>query len=295
MAVDFDKTIAPSVTRVNDYLIDPRELKPDPILNGRVELPDIEKFKNDFRNPAIGQLQPITIKKVDGAPIIVDGVSRWRAALELTEAGEGPANGVFKLQCRYFYAKNAVDYFIATIKGNIRNEPKPEDDAHNVSILVHNFNMSEEDVAANVYQRRTADNKPDVGWVRECLALNNLTPEGLEALKSGKVKGIKAAVALSKLNAKVQRDKLKRLGDGEKLTVAAIKRDDSAPRTEPTAGPSADAPASQERKKPRSVGACIDLVQQYINMDLPSYVCTLPCAEAVHKILGELYDEMSGN
>ena len=166
--------------------------------------------------------------------------------------------------------------------------------SHNVSILVHNFGMSEEDVAANVYQRKTADDKPDTAWVRECLALNNLTPEAMTALKEGKVKGIKAAVALSKLTAKIQREKLHSLADGQKLTVAAIKRDDSAPPTETTANGHASAPASQKPHKPRTAAECQAIVQRYLDSELPSYFGQMSCTDAVRRVLGEVYDEMSG-
>ena len=44
MAQDvFNKEDFPGISRINSYLADPRELKPDPVLNGRVELPDVEK------------------------------------------------------------------------------------------------------------------------------------------------------------------------------------------------------------------------------------------------------------
>lgn len=305
MAVEFDKTIAPSATRVNDYLLDPRELRPDPVLNGRVELPDIEKFKKDFRNPKIGQIQPITIKKVDGAPVIVDGVSRWRAALELTEAGEGPFNGIFKLQCRYFYAKNPVDYFIATIKANIRNEPKHEDNAHNVALLIHNFNMTEEDVAIEVYSRTTSDGKPDIAWVKECLAINDLTPEGLEALKTGKLKDVKAAVALSKLTAKIQREKLKSVPDGAKLTAGTIKRS-TPPNGSGTAASAAALNKNgsdpltvaefrnhgNSERKIRTVSDFRKLVEEYLEMDIPERIKGFTCENAVRKILSDLLDEL---
>ena len=230
MAVEFDKELVPSASRINIYLISPFEMKPDADLNGRVDLPSIKKFEDDFRNPTVGQLEPIIIKKVDGYPVIVDGVGRWRAACNISNAKEGPhEGGVFKLQCRYFVAKSPLDYFIATVKANIRNETKPADDAHNVSIFLHNFNLSEEDIAGRIYGRFTADGKPDVKWVRDMAALSNLTAEGLEALKAGTLKP-KSAIALAGMTAKIQKEKLKKLAAGEKLTVAAIKRkDDTAP------------------------------------------------------------------
>ena len=111
----FNQSLVPSETVYDGRLLDPREMRPDPVLNGRVELPEIDKFYADFLNPKIGQLQPITIKKVDGLPIIVDGVTRWRAALKITEEGQGYKDGVFMLKCQYFVAKSPVDYFVATI------------------------------------------------------------------------------------------------------------------------------------------------------------------------------------
>jgi ParB-like chromosome segregation protein Spo0J len=201
-------------------MIDPRHLKLDPVLNGRVELPDVTKFEADFRNPKIGQIQPITVrKKSDGYAYIVDGVSRWRAALNVTkEKGGTFDDGVFMLRCRYFVGSDS-DCFIATIKANIRNEPKPEDDAHNISILIHNFSMEEEDVAGRIYGRYTIDNKPDVKWLRDRLALCDLTPEGIEALKSGRLKP-KAAVQLAKLAKDEQKALLKRQKDAPTIKAS---------------------------------------------------------------------------
>lgn len=287
MAKDvFDTDIA---SRLNIYRINPRNLKPDPILNGRVSLPGVEKFKADFRNPMIGQTNTILIKKVDGEPIIVDGVTRWRAALELTEAGEGPhEGGVFFLKAQYFVAKSPVDYFIATIAANIRNEPKPEDDANNIAILVHNFGIEDlGDIASRIYGRFCDDGKPDIKWVKDRLALHELTPKGLEALRSGKLT-TKAAVALSRQTEKVQREKLALLDGGHKLTVAAIKRTDAVPTGKSTA----EAPPAPPAKRKGSKDTACEVLQRYCDMVLPQHISAMTADNAVREVIGQIIDEL---
>ena len=211
-------------------------------------------------------------------------MSRWRAALDITEAKQGPhEGGVFKLLCRYFVAKSPVDYFIATIKANIRNEPKPEDDAHNISLLLHNFQMTEEDIATRVYGRTTLDGKPDVQWVRDRAALSNLTTEGMEALKAGKLKP-KAAIELSKKTAKIQKQKLRAIEAGGKLTVASIRRDDDKP--------AAKAPEPAPAKALWTLARFRNLVQEKINSDLSETIDGLDAENAVIVVLGEILEAL---
>ena len=289
----FSSELVPSLRAYDAIRVSPKDLRPDPVLNGRVELPNIANFKRDFLDPRIGQVQPITIKKVDGLPVIVDGVTRWRAALEITEEGTGPhEGGAFFLKCQYVVAKTPADYFILTIKGNIRNEPKPADDAHNVAILIHNFQFTEERIAGEVYGRFTPDGAPDVSWVRAVNALNDLTPRALEAMKAGRVKS-KAAIALAKLTPKEQNAKLELLEPGQKLTVAAIKRAASPQPQESTSDGSVTPPVAPKRKWDRR--QFVELIEQYLEMDLPAKIKGLSCENAVRAVLGEILDEINGD
>lgn len=281
----FDSTVA---SRLNSYRIDPRNLKPDPVLNGRVKLPDIAKFRADFLNPAIGQVQSITIAKVDGEPVIIDGVTRWRAALELTNEGTGPhEGGVFFLKCQYSPAKTPMERYILTVKANIRNEPTPEDDAHSIAIFLHTFSQTEAYVAEHVYGRFTLDGKPDLAWVRERNALNDLTSKALEALREGKLKS-KAAIALAKLTPKEQKAKLELLDAGQKLTVAAIKRVAPVVGTSTTSEASPTPPAKRKWDKK----AFCELLQSYIDADLPPHTARMTAENAVRTVLGQIQEEI---
>ena len=221
-------------------------------------------------------------------PVIVDGVTRWRAALEISDEGIGPHEGnAFFLKCQYVVAKSPADYFILTIKANIRNDPTPEDNAHNIALLVHNFMLDESDIAERVYGRLTADGKPDVQWVRETLSLNDLTPRALEMLKSGKFTS-KAAVALAKLTAEKQEEKLSLVDAGHKLTVAAIKR--AAP-VNGTGTTSEASPVAPVVRKLNPQAFC-DILQQYIDMELPSWISQMTPENAVRTVLGQIKDEV---
>ena len=59
----FSSELVPSLRAYDAIRVSPKDLRPDPVLNGRVELPNIANFKRDFLDPRIGQVQPITIKK----------------------------------------------------------------------------------------------------------------------------------------------------------------------------------------------------------------------------------------
>lgn len=286
MAKDvFDPSIA---SRLNSYRIDPRNLKPDPVLNGRAKLPDIAKFRSDFLNPAIGQVQSITIAKVDGEPVIIDGVTRWRAALEITNECIGPhEGGVFFLKCQYSPAKTPMERYVLTVKANIRNEPTPEDEAHSIAIFIHTFGQNEAYVAEHVYGRFTLDGKPDIGWVRERNALNDLTPKALQALRDGKLKS-KAAVALAKLTPKEQKEKLALLDEGQKLTVAAIRRIAPANGTGTTSEPS---PAPPVKRKWDKATVCVKL-QNWIDMKLPPHIARMDAENAIRTVLGEIINEI---
>lgn len=295
----FDADQYPLIKKFDGQRVHPKDLRPDPVLNGRVELPDVAKFKADFLNPKIGQIQSLTIGKLDGIPTIIDGVTRWRAAMEITEEGIGPhEGGAFFLKCTYSPARTAMDRFLLTVKANIRNDPKPADIAHSIAIFLHQFQQSEEFIAADVYGRYTLDGKPDVDWVRECNALNDLTPESLDALKSGRVNS-KAAIALSKLTPERQRQKLAETPTGQKLTVAAIKR----PTIANGAGPAASAAASSTQttsdplptppaKRKWDKQTVCDKLQEWIDMSLPPHIARMDAENAIRTVLGQIQEEI---
>ena len=218
----FSRDSVPSYKRVDDHMIDPREIEISPEFNGRMVLPDITDLKESMIKD--GQLLNVIINKREGRPVLLDGHRRWRAAIELTNEKRGPfEGGVFKLKCTH-YAGSPLDCFIVTVKANQeRAESRPEDDGYNIMRLRSNFNLTEEDIAIRAYGKKTLDGKPDVKWVRDRAALAGLTPEALEAMRSGDLKP-SAAVALSKMSAQIQKAKVRESREsGKKLTVAAIK------------------------------------------------------------------------
>src|ERR1017187_8627590 len=97
----FSKELVPSCTARDSVRISPLDIRidEDPNLNGRAVLPDIKWLEDDFLNPAVGQIEPVLVRKKDGYPVLVAGRGRWRAAREITLAKNGPhENGSFMLK-----------------------------------------------------------------------------------------------------------------------------------------------------------------------------------------------------
>ena len=289
----FDKDQYPLMKAYDAQRFHPKDLKPDPVLNGRVSLPDVEKFKRDFLDPNIGQVQPITIAKVDGEPVIVDGVTRWRAAKEITDAGIGPhEDGAFYLKCQYTPAKTPLERYTLTVKANIRNEPTPADDAHSIAIFLHTFGLDESYIATKIYGRFKLDGSPDLDWVRERNAINDLTAEALALLKTGKLKS-KAAVALAKLTPERQRERVAAAQNGYNLTVAAIKRAAApAPPSDTRNGIIPDAPAPRQAPKKWSKSEFCALIDRWLEYDIPPGMVTMGVENAVRTVLGQIQDEI---
>lgn len=289
MAVDFNKELAPSVSRVNIYLIDPREIKIRPEFNGRQVEPSVDDLIQDFPNPSIGQLKPVLITKIDGQPVLLDGHRRWRAAIALTKQKLGPFDGVFKLKCSYF-AGSPADCFIATVKANTHAASLPEDDGYNITRLLHNFNLSEEDIAVRVYGWTTVDGKPDVKRVRERAALADLAPESVAAMKSGKVPAT-AVMTLAKMSKEAQKSAIENSGS-KRLTTAAIKRA-AAPAPQPEAGEApTEAPVVRKAPKKWDKKDTCELIQRYIDAELPPGILTMMTENAVRTVLGQIQEEI---
>ena len=223
-----NKELHPSLGTFDGVTLMPDDLRPSPNFCGRVELEDIAKFRRDFLDPKIGQIQPLSIWKnpKTGYAWIIDGVTRWRAAKEITDAKIGPHNGSFRLKCLYIQCATEHEAFVLTIKANIRNDPSQASNVRNVAICRYNLMLEPEDIAGRVYGRFRLDGSPDVKWVEEMLALNNLAPEALVALSAGRLKSA-AARALSKLTPDAQRAKIAEAGDGA-ITSALVKSEASA-------------------------------------------------------------------
>lgn len=285
----FDKTLAPSESVYDGKMLDPREIRINEEFNGRHELPPIEDLLSEF--PTIGQLFPVLITKDDeGAPVLLDGHRRWRAAIELTRLRKGPfddakGKGLFKLKCQYFKG-TPTECFIATIKANAsRAESLPIDDGYNISRLLLRFEMSYEEIAVKVYGRTLADGTPDVKWVKEREALSELAAEAAEAVAGGKVKP-SAVLELAKLSKNAQRQLLK--STEGKITTAVVKR---AATPQPTKITTDAAPARPAKQKWDKKAICAK-IQDWIDLKLPPHIARMDAENAIRTVLAQIQEEI---
>ena len=262
-------------SRSSEYMFAPESIKIKAELNGRHELPNIDWLVDSM--VASGQLQPVLIGNDGGTPILYAGHSRWRAALEINKRKLTPVP--FKLRCVYFKGSEH-QAFMATVRENRdRNQTTAIDDAFNIAKL-ERYGMSLDDIAANVYHE-------DVSWVKNRLTLIELCEEGAKALVNQSIKP-NAAVALAKLSKEAQRTAL---ASGQNLTVAAIKRAAVPVPQSDTPKPSPNAPAGLWGRTVPKKQVC-EMLQRWIDYDLPPGVATMGAENAVREILGQILDEI---
>jgi ParB family transcriptional regulator, chromosome partitioning protein len=192
----------------------PEDLQVDPEMNGRHELPDIEWLIQDLLLPH-GQIQPVSIRKTAGKPVLTAGFSRYRAVAEINKRKLTPEP--LRLHCRYTQLDDR-QAFIANISENrVRNPTTMMDDAYNLQRLVNVYQMSEK-AAAEVY-------RATVPWVRERRAMLELAPEAVQAVKDGRVKP-SAAKAIGKLSRELQKKITSKPG---KITTADVAKEAPIP------------------------------------------------------------------
>lgn len=258
-------------TRTSEYLFLPSDIKFNPDLNGRHELPEIEWLVKSMVQH--GQLQPVSIKNNGGTPWLHIGHSRWRAALEINKRKLTPVP--FKLRCVYFKGSE-MDAFRATVAENRdRNATTPIDDAHNCARF-QRYGMTIEQIASEYHE--------DEKWVKDRLALIELCEEAQRAVVNRTLKP-NAAKALAKLSTEAQRDALK---SGERLTPASIKRI-AAPSPASDAGNTPSTPPA--KRKFQKQDFC-DILSRYLASDLPKHVLEMTVENAVRTVLGEISDEI---
>lgn len=212
MAVEFDV----KGSRTSEYRFLPEQIDVDPKLNGRHDLPDIQWIVGSILRH--GQLQPVTIRRTAGKPVLVAGFSRWRAVSEINKKKLYEAKPI-ELRCSYTQLTEQ-QAFLANIEENrVRNATTPMDDAYNIQRLVNVYQMDAEAVA-EAYRASTS-------WVKSRLKLIELTPEAEKAVRSGRVVG-SAAKEIAKLSAEHQRNVLKAKPEG-KITTADVKRESGEP------------------------------------------------------------------
>lgn len=226
MAVEFDV----KGSRTSEYRFMPEQIEVDPHLNGRHEVPDIQWIVESILQH--GQLQPVTIRRTAGKPVLVAGFSRWRAVSEINKKKltEKP----LELRCSYT-ALNEKQGFLANIEENrVRNATTPMDDAYNLQRLINVYQMSEQE-AADAF-------RASVAWVKGRLKLIEATPEVEKQIRNGKIKGT-AAQAVAKLAKEHQRNLAKVAEEKGKITAADIRRETGKPARAPVQNSTADAQA----------------------------------------------------
>lgn len=212
MAVEF--TVAGS--RTSEYRFLPQMLEIDPAMNGRHELPDIQWIIDSILRH--GQLQPVTIRRAAGKPVLVAGFSRWRAVSEINKRGlvEKP----LELRCSYT-ALSEKQAFLANIEENrIRNATTPMDDAYNIQRLINVYQMGEQEVAESY--------RASVSWVKGRLQLIEAIPEVETEIRAGTIKG-DAAKTIAKLSKEHQKNLAKVAKEKGKVTPADVRREVGEP------------------------------------------------------------------
>lgn len=194
-------------TRTSEYGFLPEELEIIPEMNGRHELPDVQWIVDSILRH--GQLQPITIRRTGGKPVLVAGFSRWRAVNEINSRNltERP----LRLRCSYT-ALTEKQAFLANIEENrVRNQTTPIDDAYNIQRLINVYQMTEQEVADSY--------RVSLAWIKGRMGLIELTPEAEKAVRAGRVTG-NAAKEIAKLSSNLQKKVLKKEG---KITAKDVR------------------------------------------------------------------------
>lgn len=267
MAVDF-KT---EHTRTSEYLFLPEDIKFNPDLNGRHELPDIEWLITSMVRH--GQLQPVSIKNNGGAPWLHIGHSRWRAGLEINRRNLMPVP--FKLRCVYFRGSE-LDAFRATVAENRdRNQTTQIDDGHNIARFLR-YNMTLDQIAEEYHE--------DVAWVKDRLSLIDLCEEAQKLVTNRELKP-NAAKALAKLSTDAQKAKI---ASGEKLTVAAIRRVGSPA---PIQSPNGTVSTPSAKRKWDKAEVCAKL-QEWIDLELPPHIAKMDADNAIRTVLSQIQEEI---
>lgn len=208
MAVEFSV----KGTRTSEYLFMPEMLEIDPLLNGRHELPDITWIVESILRH--GQIQPVTIRRTGGKPVLVAGFSRWRAVSHINK--EKLTEKPLALRCSYT-ALTEKQAFLANIEENrVRNATTPMDDAYNLQRLINVYQMTEQE-CADAY-------RASVSWVKGRLGLIEATPEVEKEIRAGTIKG-PAAQAVAKLSKEHQKNLAKKAKEQGKLTPADIREE----------------------------------------------------------------------
>ncbi len=216
MAVAFETPITRGVT---EWKALPEELTINPELNGRHDLPDITGLVDSILT--VGQLQPVTIRKSEGKPVLVAGYSRWRAVDHINKNLEKYGlSQPLTLRCSYTQLTDKQAFLANIHENRVRNETTPMDDAYNLQKLINVYQMSEED-CADVYRASKQ-------WVSDRLALLEAVPEMEQAVRAGRISPGTAVKAIKKLSREHQKAAVAKPGKVTAKDVKAV-----TPKAEP--------------------------------------------------------------
>jgi ParB/RepB/Spo0J family partition protein len=206
MAVQWDV----KTNSTQEWRVLPADITIKPSLNGRHVLPDIEPLIQDIL--LNGQHTPVVIRKENGKPVLCAGFSRYRAVSEINKRELAPIP--LQLRCTYTQCTEAEGFLLAISENRQRQATTPMDDAHNIALLMRKFAMTEEQVAAQYFPGAEGQSLKDaLRFVRQRLALIDLSPEAEKALLEGRLKG-SAAVKIAKLSKEQQTKAVAAAGEG---------------------------------------------------------------------------------
>lgn len=176
----------------------PESIVIKPSLNGRHVLPDIEALIQDIL--LNGQHTPVVIRNDGGQAVLCAGFSRWRAISEINKRNLAPVP--LQVRCTYTQSNEQQGFLLAISENRSRNATTELDDAYNITRLLKQFGMTEEQIAAQYFPG--GDQKEGIRFVKQRMALVNLSKEAEAMMIAGRLKG-SAAVKIAKMTQEQQR------------------------------------------------------------------------------------------
>ena len=190
----------------------PEEITVKALLNGRHDEPDLEPLIASILE--LGQLQPVTIRREAGKPVLFAGFNRWKAIATINRKGlTGKMRPDASVPMRVRAVVRNVDeetgFFANIAENNVRTPTTELDDAYNLRRLIDGYSLTEEEAGQRY-------DKP-VKWVRARLELIQLSKPAQKAYKEGRLLGPQAR-KLAKM-ATEQQNEIVASQDGKKITV----------------------------------------------------------------------------
>lgn len=141
--------IAFDASRISAFGFDPLDLvliedPRHPLYDARIKLPLKPEFVANIK--ALGVIEPVIVRKIDGAPVVIDGRQRVRAALEANR--QRRAEGLPPMKVPAVERKgSAGDAYAVTISTNEHRQEDPLRAKIEKAQRSHQLGNSEEDIA----------------------------------------------------------------------------------------------------------------------------------------------------